>query len=214
MEDQVGARRESPRPPTPLARRLVRYILGFGVGVGVGLAPYLGLLKIPLFAPLLDLIPESIQNTLIPLSAALMGIVAVAAQWYGGEAITRKWLRRLFARALTLAGLSFVLLLAVHTLLVVRVPILGGDDTVSFVVGFVRPSKPPCTEGVSDAECIKKITLDPAAVESFWGDRQVRLARLSLMISYLLFTGTFGALIGLILLREIVIDKSRGGRGR
>lgn len=209
MESSDEIRSATQRSVPPLARRFVRYIVGFGVGVGVGLAPYLGLLRIPLFAPLLDLIPDSIQNTLIPLSAALMGLLAVVVQWYAGEHITRRWLRRLFARTLLAVTLAFVVLLIIHTTTVVKVPIEGGNDSASFVVGFSRPYRPPCTQDVSDAECIKKITLDTSAIESYWGDRQVRLARLSLMLSYLLFTSSFGALIGVILLREVVASRGR-----
>jgi hypothetical protein len=203
-EGETGLRRNTPRPPTPLARKLVRYILGFSIGIGVGLAPYLGLLNIPLFTPLLALIPDSIQNTIVPLSAALMGIVAVVVQWYGGEYLTRKWLRKSFARTLLIVMIGFISLLIIHTSVVVTVPILGGEDSVAFVVGFSRPIKPPCTAEVSDAECIKRITFDTSVIESFWGDRRIRIAKLSLMLAYLLFTGAFGALIGLIVLRESV----------
>jgi hypothetical protein len=207
MKDQDQLRQETPKPPTPLARKLVRYMLGFGVGIGVGLAPYLGLFKVPFFAPLLDIIPDPIRNMVIPLSAALMGMVAVVVQWYGGEYLTRKRLRTVFGRTLLIAVLTFVVLIIIHTAVVVTVPILGGEDSVSFIVGFTRPLKPPCTSEVSDAECIERVTFDTKAIESFWGDRQIRLARLALMLSYLLFTSSFGALIGLIILREALVER-------
>jgi hypothetical protein len=35
-----------------------------------------------------------------------------------------------------------------------------------------------------------------------WGDRQIKIARLSLMFAYFVFTGSFGTLVGLIVLRE------------
>ena len=72
-------------PATSLSKKFVRYIIGFGVGVAVGLAPYLGILNVPFFKPLLSLIPEAVRGTAIPLSAALMGIVAVVIQSYGSE---------------------------------------------------------------------------------------------------------------------------------
>lgn len=53
-------------PPPPLARQLVHYILGFGVSVAVGLAPYLGRVNVPLFDSLLKLIPTSIHDTVFP----------------------------------------------------------------------------------------------------------------------------------------------------
>jgi hypothetical protein len=206
----MTSRPEHHVPPTRLSRTWVRYLLGFTVGVGVGLAPYLGILKVPLFAPLLGLIPDSLQDTLIPLSASLMGVIAVVVQWYGGERLSRRWLSKTFVKTLFVTGAAFLLLTVLQTTVVVRVPILGGDDAVSFLVGFVRPVKPPCTEEISDAECIKHISLSTSAVESFWGDGQIRLARISLMLSYMLFTGSFGALIGLIILRDRLAEK--GGR--
>lgn len=192
----------SPKLPTSFTGRLVRYVLGFGVGVAVGLSPYLGLLHVPFFVPLLNLIPESIQTSVIPLSAALMGTVAAVVQWFEHEGINQVLLRRFFKRILFTITTSFVVLLVVHTMVVVSVPILGGRDSVTFIVGFTRPDKPPCTVDVSDSDCIKRITLDTSAIESFWGDRAVRLATLSLSLAYLAFTGSFGALIGLVLLKE------------
>jgi hypothetical protein len=108
MENHAAAENTTPpavpaphiQPATPLARKFVRYLVGFGVGVGVGLAPYLGIVKVPLFRSLLSLIPDSIQDTVIPLSAALMGTLAVAIQWYAGESVTRQALRKMFTRTL------------------------------------------------------------------------------------------------------------------
>ena len=198
----------TPAPPTPLARKLVRYILGFGVGVGIGLAPYLGLLDLPLFKPLLALIPESIQNTVIPLSSALMGTAAVVTEFYGGEYVSRARLRRLFKRTLFVAIGAFIILIVIHTFVVVTIPILGGKESVSFVVGFTRPNKPPCSAEISDAACLKLLTLDTSEIESFWGDKQIRLAKGLLIITYLLFTGSFGAIIGLIVIRDKVKTKA------
>ncbi len=196
------SRISAPTPPTPLARRLVRYILGFGVGIGVGLSPYLGIINVPLFKSLYTLIPETMQNQIIPLSATLMGTIAVVIQWYAGENLTRSHLRSLFRKTLWITSVAFAGLLVIHTMTVVTVPILAGQDRVSFVVGYSRPIKPPCTAEVSDAECIRKITFDPSAIESFWGDRQIRVARLLLTLAYLTLTGSFGSLVGLLLLRE------------
>ncbi len=176
--------------------------MGFGVGVAIGLAPYLGAIDLPLFAPLLDLIPESVRHTAIPLSAALMGVLAVAVQWYAGDKLPARRLGRWFRRSLVWALASFLALLVVHTMLVVVVPVLGGEKSVSFVVGFTRPQRAPCGPEVSDSECIKLLSLNPSGVTSFWGDRQVRLAGLILVLSYLAFTASFGALVGTLLLRN------------
>lgn len=197
------------RPATALGRKLVRYIVGFGVGVGVGLAPYLGLLEVPLFKSLLSLFPKAMRNEIVPLSAALMGTLAVVVQWYGSERVSRKWMRKMFGRSLLTVVLTFILFTVIHEL-VVRDLSMGNGNTSSFVVGFRRPYKPPCPEGVSDSECILLVSTNPAAIESFWGEREVRSARLCLKFTYLLFTGSFGALVGLIILKESLQDRARG----
>lgn len=194
--------------PTPLARQFVRYVAGFGVGVAAGLSVYLGKVRVPGFAPLLDLIPGSIQDTMIPLSSAVMGIVAVVIQWYGGDRLTTRWLRRAFGWTILFLAVMFVLLVVVHVFTVVTIPIRGGQESVSFQVGFAaRPQRPPCEAGVSDAECIERLTFDSAKIASFWGDRQINLATLSMIGSYVGFTSSFGLLAGIALLRARLKEK-------
>jgi hypothetical protein len=82
-----------------LTGRWMRLVLGFSVSVGVGLAPYLGKLKVPLFTPMLSLIPQSLQAVALPLSAASMGLVAVLVQWYGSQQIRQKQLSTWFGRS-------------------------------------------------------------------------------------------------------------------
>jgi len=193
---------------TRLSRDFVRYLLGFGVSVAVGLAPYLGKLDVPLFSPLLNLIPENVQDMLLSLSAASMGLVAIFVQWYGSERVSKAWLRKAFGRAGTVAVGTFFLLLLAHTFLVVRVSILGGEEAVHFLVGVSRPVRPPCPANISDAECIKILSLNSDAIESFWGDRSVRSAKLLLVVPYLLFTCSFAAMVGLVLLRDQLTKQS------
>jgi len=191
-----------PTPPTALARRWIRYLVGFSVSVGVGVAPYLGMLDVPLFKPLLNLMPNSLHSSLFPPSAALMGIVAVVTEWYAGERINQKQLRRVFVRSLVASVLFLVILIVAHTLVVVQVPYYGGKDSAAFVVGFTRPDRPPCTAEMSDAECIKNVTFDESAISSYWGDRQVQIAKLSLILPYLAMTSSFAVLIALLLIRD------------
>lgn len=191
-------------PPPQLARKLVRYILGFSVSFAIGLAPYLGRLKVPGFVPLLSLMPDNIQDTAIPLSAALMGIVAVVIQWYGSERVTSVWLRKGFKRALVLALLSFLVLIVVHTRVVVRVAYDdGGQKSKTYLIGFFRPNnKPPCSFDDSDVDCIARIGLKESKIESYWGDTQIQIAKLALILPYLLFMSSFGLLVGLLLLKD------------
>ena len=194
--------REDPRPPTPLIRRLVRYVAGFGVGVGLGLAPFLGTIQVPGFEALLGLFPPELQRTLIPLSAFLMGLVAMAVQFYAGERIARSALRRRFRRALIALLVGLLLFVGLHTLFVKSLPTDGGAGSAVVTIGWQRLPSCGCPPTLSDAECVKSLSADPAAIESCWGSRQLGLARLSLTLAYLVLTGGFAALAGLLLLAE------------
>lgn len=188
-----------------IARRWTRYILGFGVSVAIGLSPYLGRVSVPLFTPLLKLIPISIQDIVLPLSAALMGIIAVVVQWFGTS--PRSWshkkLDRFFAVSLCLTLIFFVILFVVQMKTVARVPILGGKDYVSYVVGFANP---PCFKDgvpIGRIQCIRDtLTLDPTRIESHFGDDNVSNGKIALVLSYLAFSGCFGLLIGYLVVKE------------
>jgi hypothetical protein len=184
-------------------------MLGFGVSFIIGLAPYLGRIRIPGFTPLLSLIPQSIQDTAIPISAAVMGLVAVAIQWGGFDNLTQAWLTKWFKRTALLFLIGAITITVLHTFVVVRVQFLGGKDSESFMVGFSRPIRPPCTEDISDAECIKYLTFDQSKIESFWGDKQVRSAKLLLVLTYVALTSSFGLLVGLLLLRQLSLPASK-----
>ena len=189
-----------PHLPTPIAKQFVKYVLGFMVAVGIGLAPYLGKLEVPLFSALLNLLPMSMHNTVLPLSAFLMGIVAVCTQWYAAERLARSRLNRLFVSVLAVLLAGTVALLVIHNRVVVEVDIPATGETATYLVGFSRSNRPPCTQEISNAECLVLLTLDEARIASFWGDQRINDARLALTSAYILCTACFGALVGVLVL--------------
>lgn len=191
----------APRPPSALARRFVRYVAGFGVGVALGLAPFLGVVEVPGFSALLRLFPADLARSLIPLSAFLMGVVAVAVQFYSGERIAARAFRRRFFVTLVLLLVGFLLLVVLYALFVRDVPVAGGKSNLAFVIGWQRLPSCDCDAELSDLQCLKELSADPAAIGSCWG-RQLVVGRLALTLGYLLVTGGFGALVGLLLLAE------------
>jgi len=200
---EPAAKVPAPQPPTALSRRFVRYLVGFGVGVALGLAPFLGTAVVPGFVPLADLLPLTLQEQLAALAPVVMGVVAVAVQFGSESRISRKRLRRRFAVTLSVLAAGFVLLVVLQTFVVSEVAILGGDRTVRYAVGLDRPATCVCPPGLSDSECIiEELTLDPARVETCWGTGSVRRTELALTFSFLLVIGGFGALVGLVLLQE------------
>ena len=186
-------------PPTPLAQRYVRYVVGFGVAVGVGLAPFLG--KVPGLDVLARLFPPELKSTLIPFSAFLMGLIAVAIQYYSRESISRPALKRRFTFSLIALVVGLFLLLTLYSFLVVQFPIEGGSSSVPVIVATSRTPECECKTS-NDLECLMEVSISPRAVEHCWGSRALKMSRLALSFSYLLVTGGFGALIGLLLLQE------------
>ena len=200
-EEDVDA---SVAAPTPIVRRYVRYVVGFGVAVGIGLAPFLG--KIPGADALLTLLPFSLQDSLIPLSAFLMGLIAVAIQFYSGETLRHAALRRRFGVTWLLLLAGFFLLFCFHFLFVVPIPYTynEGRKTARVIIGSsrIRGESCKCVPSDGDKECIRKLTLNPATIETCWDAGEIQFRGLLLSLSYLMVTGGFGALIGLLLLTE------------
>lgn len=190
---------EAAKPKLPrLASDWVRYLLGFSVSVGVGLAPYLGLVGVPLFTPLLSLIPLSLQGIAIPISIASMGIIAVLVQWRRRS--KGKPLEFRFAFALALSTL--ILFVALEILAVAHIEVPAANQTVSFAVGFQTPLRPPC-EGLSREACIaQRLGFDEAVIDGYFGDTSTRLTKLALVLAYIGFMSSFGWMVGLLLLRE------------
>ena len=188
-------------PSQPMSRRFVRYVLSFGVSVGVGMAPFLGKVKIPGFDALLGLFPVQLQGILIPLSAFLMGLVALALQFQHTDKIAVVRLRRYFRTGLIAMVLGLFLFLILYSLFVIRVPVKGGESYAAVVVNPSRLASCGC-KSADDYACAQELSFNPVALATCWGGEAQRIRELSLMIPYLLLTSGFGALIGLLILKE------------
>jgi hypothetical protein len=197
------ARKENPSNPlpTPLVRRFVRYVLGFGIATGVALFPYLG--KVAGGGALLDLFPGSMKETLLPISVFVMGFIAVAVQFYSGETIHRSVLRRRFKAGLVSLLVGLVLFSILHALLVVRVSYTSKDGKEilhsPFVIGFVKSKGCGCASETNNQQCIEELSFAEEKIATCWN---TTLSRLLLQFSYLVLTGGLAALIGLLLLQE------------
>jgi hypothetical protein len=185
-----------------LTKRWIRVLLSLAVSVPVGLAPYLGKVRIPLFKPLLDLFPQSIADAAIIFSTAAMSIVAAFVQFHGSDKTPLEDIDAKFRIGTRYCIVLLSLLLIMYFVTVTRVPVLGGADRVSFVTGFTGSRDPNCV-GKSSAQCILTVTrLDEANIDWSFGEQQIRLARALLVIVYVSFMSTFAYLIALIALRE------------
>ena len=178
--------------------------MGLAVGVAVGLAPYLGTQQVPLFTPLLDMVPASIRDSTLPLAAALMGTIAASVQWFGSDRTSLRTLRWAFLATLGCCLLTLSLFMWVNSSYVIKVSAEGGTRTTSFVIGLTRQPSCTCPAGASDEQCIDGLSWDQSAIAQCWGDRAIRQASLLVRGTYLLATGAFGALVGLLVLRGSV----------
>src|SRR5947209_5664994 len=191
------AREEKPAIllPTPLARRFVRYVLGFGLAIGAAVFPFLSKIAG-------DLFPESMQKTLLIMSALSMGFIAVAVQFYSGETIDRSAVRRRFKTVLISLLIGLILFSVLHGVLVVTISFPDKDGKIlhfPFVIWLFRSEGCGCEKKTNDQQCINELSLDEKKIETCWNTVP---SRLLLQFSYLVLTGGLAALIGLLLLQE------------
>jgi hypothetical protein len=190
------------------ARRFLQWVLGFGVAVGIGLAPFLGERKIPAFEALLEVLPQELRGILIPASALMMGIIAVGVQFYSGEFITRRSLRRRFLVTMISVLIGLLALILVRGSFVIPVtidPEQGWQELV--VIGWSRLDTCGCPKNISDEKCIERIGIDD--VSSCWSTTGVKN---SLRLGYLCVMGSFGALVGLLILQTEMRRRERQGK--
>jgi len=185
-------------PPT--GRRLWHYVLGFGVGFGVGIAPFLGKVKVPGFSALLEIYPVQMQKDLIPLSAFLLGTVAVAVQFYSARLWSAANLQRYFGLLFVSLLVAFLILVILYKSFVVLVPFeeAGAGGSVHVLIGWSRSGN-CCPADVGDIECIRDLSIDPGMIDQCW--KNVRLIELALTIPYLFLMSGFVALVGLLLFK-------------
>jgi hypothetical protein len=193
------------QPSTRVSKNFVRHVLGFGVGVGLGLAPFLGKLKVPGFAALLEFFPSNLQGVAIPVSSFLMGCIATGVQFFSSERISKRSLSRIFVTTFAAMIVFLIAMIFWHFLYVVTIPFQGEKARISTVIGGAgRLSTCGCEQQASDKQCIRELSFLPGAVESCWGSSPVRINELILVLLYLATTACFGTLIGLIMIKDIV----------
>lgn len=199
----------------PFVKRLVQYVVSFGVAFVAGLSPFLGKRGVPGFSALISIYPVDVQDWVIPVSGLLMGMIAVVIKvLHNGRPSARK-LNRWFARTVLVFGVAFVAMLVLYVLWVTRVEmtVTGPNGTVDrsslAVVTGARevPAQPPrspctCVERQSASQCVEAVSVNPANVRACFGEQRVALATLALAAVYLALTGTFVAAVGLLLLLD------------
>lgn len=173
-------------------RRHLSTILVFGVAFVLGAAPFLGAKKIPGFVPLISVFGVEHRELLLPVSSFLMGLVALAIQFYAGESIASQSVRRSFGLLLLVVAAGTLGLVYLYAEKVVKVE--GFDEP--FVIGWARYSDCPCPRG-NNGECIAGLAQN---VDDCW--RGVGQVKLALYLCYLVAIEGFVTLCGLLVLQR------------
>ncbi len=215
-------------PPSPFASRYARRILGFGVWFVLGLAPFLGKVRVPGFSQLLEMYPADLSGWLIPVSGLLMGMMAVTVEFAASRFIGQPTLTRWFIGTVALFAVLLITLTALYPFLVTRVEFTlapasdgqpPGRTTVAFVTGALTvPQHPPgsdckCPEGQPADQCIAEVSLNPVNVRRCFGAQRVAIATLAFALLYLSLTGSFAAAVGLLMLSQRRARSSSGTAG-
>jgi hypothetical protein len=216
-----------PEPPSSLTETLVRQVVGFGVWVALGMAPFLGTVRVPGFTNLLDLYPVSLRGWLIPLSGLLMGVVAVVIEFLATYRLTQREIGRWFRRTLILWIASFLLLILLYPILVTRfryvLPLEGKEETEEVTLALITgtPTVPmlkspdcKCEPGWDAERCIGNISANEVNIRQCFGSMRVQLSNQALVLLYLLVTASFAASVGLLLLqqrRKAAAQRGKGG---
>ena len=191
-----------------VSSRFLSVIVGSGVVAGLLAAPFLGAQRIPGFEPLIALFSEREGKGLIPISTFLIGLLTLAVQFYAGEILVRRSIRKAFPILFLIVVGSVLCLMLLYLSYVVSVwNELGGRDE-TFVVGWSRLSSETCgcPPSMDDDECIVGLAFD---LSSCWSPRSRLGVRLSLFLSYLVAVEGFAALAGLIVLQRGLIRRQQ-----
>jgi hypothetical protein len=196
MRDQLKDGLRLPRVPRA-TRAWIRVLIGLGISTPIALLPLIGKSDIAPFDTLLALIPDSIQGTVIPLSCAVMSIMAASVEFRVLDHVSRQDLLISARRGLALLSFLLILFLCAYSLLVTNVTILNGSQSVAIITGLGSTNAPPCT-GMGVEECLNYITLKEAKVSSYFGDGRIRVSKIILETLYISFFGAFGNVAGIL----------------
>ena len=190
------------RKRTQDARYFGRMLRWFGVTVVLGLSPFLGHWNMPGFAVLLSVCPDSLQSTVIPVTAFLMGLTAVAVQWYSETKPTRGQLSKWFKYSVLSTVVGVLALLVLNIFFVQRIPIERGKKFHSLIVGSARTTTCRCLAEFDNVQCIKKLTLEKAEEsQCWWSHSALRTLRLLFSLAYLCAMIGFATNAGLLVER-------------
>lgn len=185
------------------ASKWLRYVIAFSVTLAVRLAPLLGRVRIPGFSPIIELFPVNVRAVAVPFAAFVMAIPAVLVQYFAGERIRFFRPRFVLSLALTLFALLLILFYLYGTY-VIQVQTIGGAGSLSYIVGSKMKTKCECMKKQMDiVPCIgRAISTSSQEVDDCDEDQELRRRKILLSMTHIVMTACFGALVGILVLKE------------
>jgi hypothetical protein len=199
----MTTKKVSPGPTT--GRKFLKYLLWFVGTLGAGISPLLLGGKIPGFRAILDVFPADLQDV-IPWASLLMSVTAVGVQFFGGQSIDARRLRRGFIATYALLVLSIFVLYFQYKATVIRLQVPGANTKVAYLVGSTLLPTCECAKrGLQIRDCIGRvISVNPDEVAACYPLREITTRASILSALYMFVMFSLGTLIGLLVLRESV----------
>jgi len=162
----------------------------FGVGFLLGLSPFL----LPFLDSVTYLIPLSLRGELEATTALLGGFIALAAR--GGEPLGRHG-RAVLQTWAVLALPGLILLFLFQPWFIVPIHHFSGPAS-EVIVAPPRLESCSCDAALSNAGCLRELTLDPAVMDRCWDGARRQRNRLMWAFGYLLLAGGGESFVGLL----------------
>jgi len=185
------------------ARRFFINLLALTVTLGVGIAPFLGVTRVPGFITIGELFPLNLQRAVAAFAAFLITLAAVGVQFFGGDRFQAGRLKTAFI-IVSVALLAAVLVLYLtYTSWVAHVEV-GGNLSAAYIVGpRMLPDCPCVAHKLQITSCIGPVLdTNPAHVEDCYPREDIVVRKNGLSLLYLFAIFSLGVLIGLVVLRE------------
>jgi hypothetical protein len=188
-------------PPT--GRKFLIYFLAFTVTLGIGIGPFLGLIRVPGFISIGELFPLNLQRAVAAFAAFLLTLPAVGVQFFGGDRFDAGRLKAAFAIVSVAIFAGTLALYLAYTSWVVHVEV-GGKLSAAYIVGPTMLPDCLCVAAkLQITSCIGPVLdTNPAHVEDCYPREDIVARKNGLSLLYFFAIFSLGVLIGLVVLRE------------
>lgn len=189
------------------SRKYVVYVTALTVALSIGLAPLLGVRKVPAIG---ELFPLNMQKAAAAFAAFLMTLPAVGVEFFAGDKFNKQRLTKAFTIVFAVLFAVVLALYVTYTVTVAHVE-LGADLSAAYVVGgTMLPDCPCAAKKLQISSCIGPVLdTNPAHVEDCYPRADIVARKNILSLLYLLMMFSLGVLIGLVVVRDQLTHRQK-----